>query len=187
MHRSWPCWSLAADRVHVLHELAAAAPAALARAGASAPATYPACCDSLPVLMLSGAFLGILLTSFGVLLQALYLAGDMDFLLSTPVPIRAVFMAKLLQAIVPNLALICLFALPVLFGLGLRPATTSLYYPLVLLVLAALALAAAGLRSAAGDGHGAHLPSPAGGRGAGLCGRDLIIYLLAIRANRPLE
>ncbi len=43
--------------------------------------------DSIPILILAGAFLGILLTSFGLLLQALYLAGDMDFLLSAPVPI----------------------------------------------------------------------------------------------------
>jgi hypothetical protein len=53
--------------------------------------------ESLPVLILSGAFLGILFTSFGLLLQALYLAGDMDFLLSAPIPIRAVFISKLLR------------------------------------------------------------------------------------------
>ena len=55
--------------------------------------------------VLGGAFLGILLTSFGVLLQALYLAGDMDFLLSAPIPMRAVFLTKLLQAILPNFGL----------------------------------------------------------------------------------
>ena len=53
--------------------------------------------ESVPVFILSAAFIGILLTSFGVLLQALYLAGDMDFLLSSPVPIRAVFISKLLH------------------------------------------------------------------------------------------
>ena len=74
--------------------------------------------ESVPALIVSGMFIGILLTSFGVLLQALYLAGDMDFLLSAPVPMRAVFMAKLLQAILPNFGLVCLFALPVLYGLG---------------------------------------------------------------------
>lgn len=103
--------------------------------------------QSMPVLLLGGAFLGILVTSFGVLLQALYLAGDMDFLLSAPLPIRAVFISKLLQAILPNFSLICLFALPVLFGLGISGGYNLLYYPLLLLVLAALALAAAGLSS----------------------------------------
>jgi ABC-2 type transport system permease protein len=103
--------------------------------------------DSVPVLLLGGAFIGILFTSFGVLLQALYLAGDMDFLLSTPLPIRAVFLTKLLQAILPNLGLISLFALPVLFGLGASGNYNILYYPMALVVLAALALAAAGLSS----------------------------------------
>jgi len=102
---------------------------------------------SVPVLVVSAAFIGILFTSFGVLLQALYLAGDMDFLLSAPVPIRAVFIAKLLQAILPNFGLVLLFSLPVLYGLGIAQGYSALYFPLVLLVLAALALAAAGLSS----------------------------------------
>jgi ABC-2 type transport system permease protein len=102
---------------------------------------------SVPVLIVSAAFLGILLTSFGVLLQALYLAGDMEFLLSTPVPIRAVFVSKLLQAVLPNFSLILLFGLPVLFGLGASQGYSLLYYPLVLILMAALALAAAGLSS----------------------------------------
>jgi ABC-2 type transport system permease protein len=103
--------------------------------------------ESVPVLIVSGTFIGILLTSFGVLLQALYLAGDMDFLLSAPVPIRAVFLAKLLQAILPNFGLVCLFALPVLYGLGISSGYSFFFYPCVLLVLSALALAAAGLAS----------------------------------------
>ena len=103
--------------------------------------------ESVPVLIVSGTFIGILLTSFGVLLQALYLAGDMDFLLSAPVPIRAVFLSKLLQAILPNFGLVCLFALPVLYGLGISSGYSFFFYPLVLLVLSALALAAAGLAS----------------------------------------
>jgi ABC-2 type transport system permease protein len=103
--------------------------------------------ESIPVLIIGLTFLGVFLTSFGVLLQALYLSGDMDFLLTTPAPIRAVFIAKLLQAVIPNFALICLFALPVLFGLGASAGYTILYYLGILLILAMLALAAAGLAS----------------------------------------
>ncbi len=102
---------------------------------------------SVPVLVVTAAFIGILVTSFGVLLQALYLAGDMDFLLSTPVPVRAVFIAKLLQAILPNFGLILLFGLPVLYGLGASGGFNILYYPLVLVELALLALAASGIAS----------------------------------------
>jgi ABC-2 type transport system permease protein len=103
--------------------------------------------DSVPVLILAISFTALTITSFGVLLQALYLAGDMDFLLSAPVPVRAVFFAKELQAILPNIGLIALFGLPVLFGLGASGGYNLLYYPLVVIVLAMGALAAAGLSS----------------------------------------
>jgi ABC-2 type transport system permease protein len=102
---------------------------------------------SVPTLLLAGAFLGILLTSFGVLLQALYLAGDMDFLMSAPIPPRAVFVSKMLQATLPNLGVIALFGLPMLFGLGAADGFHFLYYPLTVLVMAGLALAASGLAS----------------------------------------
>jgi ABC-2 type transport system permease protein len=98
----------------------------------------------MPVLILTGLFLTIMMSSFGVLLQALYLSGDMDFLLSSPVPIRAVFVTKLLQAVLPNFGLIALFGLPVLVGLGVAGKYNIFYYPLVLLTMIALALAAAG-------------------------------------------
>jgi ABC-2 type transport system permease protein len=103
--------------------------------------------DSIPVLVFSAAALTILVTSFGVLLQALYLAGDMDFLLSAPIPIRAIFVSKLIQAILPNLGLVMLFGLPVLFGLGASAGYSLLYYPLVVILLALLAFAIAGLAS----------------------------------------
>jgi ABC-2 type transport system permease protein len=107
----------------------------------------PQVLQAFPVLILTGMFIGILLTSFGVLLQALYLSGDMDFLLSFPLPIRAVFITKLLQAVLPNLGLISLFGLPVLFGLGVSGGYHFLYYPLLVLILIALALVAAGISS----------------------------------------
>lgn len=103
--------------------------------------------DAIPVLTLTALFVGTLLTSFGVLLQALYLSGDMDFLLATPVPIRAVFITKLLQAVLPNFGLISLFGLPILFGLGISGGYSFIYYPLVVIVMIALALSAAGLAS----------------------------------------
>lgn len=102
---------------------------------------------SIPALTLSALFIGTVLTSFGVLLQALYLSGDMDFLLATPVPIRAVFIAKLLQAVLPNFALFSLFGIPMLFGLGISNGYHISYYPLVILLMIFLALAASGISS----------------------------------------
>ncbi len=103
--------------------------------------------SSVPVVVVTVAFIGILMTGFGVLLQALYLAGDMEFLLSAPIPIRAVFLSKQLQAIIPNFLLISFFAMPVLFGLGVAQGYNLFYYLLVIIELALLALAAAGLAS----------------------------------------
>ncbi len=100
---------------------------------------------AMPELILTGLFFGVLFTSFGVLLQALYLSGDMDFLLSSPVPVRAVFITKLTQAVLPNFGLFALFGLPILYGLGLSAGYNTVYYPLVLLVMVVLTLAAAGL------------------------------------------
>ena len=101
--------------------------------------------DAVPGLLFTGFFLGILLTSFGVLLQALYLSGDMDFLLAAPVPIRAVFVTKLLQAILPNFSLGIVFGLPLLYGLGASRGYNILYYLLVALMFIVISLAAAGL------------------------------------------
>jgi ABC-2 type transport system permease protein len=102
---------------------------------------------AIPVLVLTGLFVAILLTSFGGLLQGLYLTGDMDFLLTTPVPIRAVFVAKVIGTVVPVFGLACLFGLPVLFGLGLSGGYSPLYYPLLALAMVALTLAAGGVSS----------------------------------------
>ncbi len=103
--------------------------------------------ESFPVMLVSASTVGILVTGFGVLLQALYLSGDMDFLMSAPIPIHAVFVAKLVQAVLPNFGIMCIFSLPILFGLGISGGYTLLYYPLVVIVLAALSLAAAALAS----------------------------------------
>lgn len=100
---------------------------------------------SIPVLILTGFFVGILLTSFGVLLQALYLSGDMEFLLAAPVPLRSVFITKLLQAILPNFGLSALFGLPVLYGLGAAGGYSFWYYLLTPVMMVALSLSAAGL------------------------------------------
>ena len=103
--------------------------------------------ESIPAVILSISAIGILITSFGVLLQALYLSNDMDFLMSAPIPIRAIFVAKLVQAVLPNFGFLCLLTLPVLFGLGISSGYNFLYYPFVVILLATIALAAASLAS----------------------------------------
>jgi ABC-2 type transport system permease protein len=101
----------------------------------------------VPALVETAVFMAVLLFSFGVLLQGLYLSGDMDFLLSAPVPIRAVFVAKLLQAVLPALAFTLLFGMPVLYGLGAAGGYSLSYYPTVTIILVVTALAGASLSS----------------------------------------
>ena len=101
----------------------------------------------VPSLVITIATLFTFFTSFGVLLQALYLANDMEFLLTTPIPIRAVFLSKLIQAILPNFGLTSLFVLPILFGLGIASGYNVLFYIFLILILVILALAAASITS----------------------------------------
>jgi ABC-2 type transport system permease protein len=102
---------------------------------------------SIPAVIISVVFLLIMMASFRLLLQALYLSNDMDFLVSAPIPIRAVFLSKLLETVLPNFVLVLAFGLPVLLSLGMEGRYHFVYFPLVLLVLAALAFAAAGISS----------------------------------------
>lgn len=103
--------------------------------------------NAIPTMVLTSAFFLMIMTNFGVLLQSLYLSNDMDFLVTSPLPMRAVFVAKLLEAILPTFGLFCAFSLPVLFGLGIASAYNVLYYLLLIAMLALLALAASGLAS----------------------------------------
>jgi ABC-2 type transport system permease protein len=103
--------------------------------------------EAILTLVVSSAFLFTTLTSFRVLLQALYLARDMDFLVAAPIPMRAVFLGKLLDAALPNLVLVMAFGLPVLLSLGATRGYHAVYYPLVFLVLTFLSFAAAGIAS----------------------------------------
>jgi ABC-2 type transport system permease protein len=100
---------------------------------------------SIPVLFTSATFLAGLLTNFGVLLQALYLAGDMEFLLATPIPARAIFVTKLVQAVLPNFLFMCLFNLPALIGLGIAQGYNATYFAMVPVTLVLLMLAGAGM------------------------------------------
>jgi ABC-2 type transport system permease protein len=103
--------------------------------------------ECFPSMVISIAGIGILLTSFSALLQTLYLSGDMDFLLSAPTPIRAVFLAKMIQAVLPNFIILSVLALPALFGLGLSSGYRFPFYPCVVIILTIFALTAASLAS----------------------------------------
>ncbi len=104
---------------------------------------------AVPVLLTSATLLVGLLTNFGVLLQLLYLAGDMEFLLAAPIPTRAVFVAKLVQAVLPNFLLVSLFNFPALIGLGIAQEYNPTYYVMLPLTLVLLMLSGAGVAAVA--------------------------------------
>ena len=83
---------------------------------------------SVRMLFSMGAFIVGLFANFGVLLQGLYLSGDMEFLLTAPLPARAVFLSKLIQAILPNLLLLGLISTPAMVGLVSFPPTSACHF-----------------------------------------------------------
>ena len=103
--------------------------------------------NALPTIILTAGFIVILATNFSVLLQALYLSRDMDFLIAAPIPMRAVFLSKMIQAILPNFGLFCLAGLPILIGLASSQGYNPVFYVAMVIQTSALALAAGGLAS----------------------------------------
>lgn len=95
--------------------------------------------------LLTGLSLLMLLTSFGVALGTLFLANDLEVLMSAPVDRRAVFLSKMLDGMVPNYALLLVMALPALISFGVGQGWGPLYYLLVLVTLIVLPLLPAGL------------------------------------------
>ena len=99
----------------------------------------------LPGGLLTALSLIMLLTSFGVALGTLFLANDLELLMSAPVDRRAVFLAKMFDGILPSYGILLIMALPALVAFGLGQAWGPLYYFLVLVTLAVLPLLPAGL------------------------------------------
>jgi ABC-2 type transport system permease protein len=93
----------------------------------------------VPVGINAAAFVMGVLVNMGVLLQTLYLSNDLEFLLAAPIPPRAVFINKLLQAVLPVATIFLFFTTPVLTAFGLAQGYSVLYYlafpPLIVLLL----------------------------------------------------
>jgi ABC-2 type transport system permease protein len=76
----------------------------------------------LPGLLLTIVALLVLLSSFGVALGSLFLASDLDTLMTAPVSRRAVFTSKILDGLGAYYAIVLITAIPALitYGLGLH-------------------------------------------------------------------
>ncbi len=93
---------------------------------------------ALPSIAFTSLSIPLLLSSTSFALGALYLATDLDMLLITPAPMRAVFMARFAEALLPTYLLLFVLLLPSLVGYGVALAYGWAYFlllPLVLLLL----------------------------------------------------
>jgi ABC-2 type transport system permease protein len=101
----------------------------------------------VPSFILFAASLMLVLSSFGSLLSSLYLAGDMDMLLSKPVPMRSVFIVKFFSGLLPQYGLLFVLLGPVLLGYGSGMGYGWLYMLVAVVALLLLPLIPIGLGS----------------------------------------
>jgi ABC-2 type transport system permease protein len=100
---------------------------------------------ALPSMLLFVASLVLVLSSFSSVLSSLYLAGDMDMLLTRPVPMRAVFVVKFFSGLLPQYGLLFVLLGPVLLGYGQGMGYSWLYMLAALATLLLLPLLPIGI------------------------------------------
>ena len=82
----------------------------------------------LPGCSTDAGHVHLLLTSFGVALGSLFLTNDLDTLMSAPIDTRAVFLSKILDAMLPSYMILAVSAVPALLAYGLGLGFGPLYY-----------------------------------------------------------
>ncbi len=100
---------------------------------------------ALPGLVLLAALSLLVFSSFSSLLVSLYLSGDLEMLLVTPAPMRAVFVVKFFGGLLPQYLLLFALLGPVLLGYGQGMGYGPVYHLCAVLVLGLLPLLPAGL------------------------------------------
>ena len=101
------------------------------------------------VFIFVAVFIMLLFSGFGTALSSLYLSGDMELLLATPIPMRAVFVSKFITGLAFIYFLLLGFGLPYLIGTGLGLGYHWSYYPIAVLSVLALPLVPSGLSALA--------------------------------------
>ncbi len=119
--------------------------AALADATLNLPTDMTPFLQAVPSVALFGALFLLIFSSFSSVLSALYLSGDLDMLLVTPVPMRAVFIVKFFSGLLPQYGWLLALLWPLLLGYGQGMEYGGWYILVTLLVLLLLPLLPAGL------------------------------------------
>ena len=100
---------------------------------------------AVPAVVLFGALVILVLTSFTTVLSSLYLSGDMDMLLAAPVPMRAVFVVKFFAGLLAPYLLLFFLLGPFLLGFGQGLHFGAAYFAAAIVVLLLLPLLPMGL------------------------------------------
>lgn len=100
---------------------------------------------ALPSIVLLGALGLLVFSSFSSLLSSLYLSGDLDMLLATPAPMRAVFVVKFFGGLGTQYLLLGAFMGPVLLGYGQGMGYGLLYQLCAVVTLLLMPLLPAGI------------------------------------------
>ncbi len=119
--------------------------AALVDATLNLPTDMTPFLQAVPSVALFWAFFLLIFSSFSSVLSALYLSSDLDLLLVTPVPMRAVFIVKFFSGLFPQYAWLLTLLWPFLLGYGTGMEYGRGYILVTLLVLLFLPLFPAGL------------------------------------------
>ncbi len=105
--------------------------------------------DLVPRAVLALSLVILFFSTFASLLGALYLSDDMPRLLTAPVPARAVFLAKFLEAAFQPTAVLFAFGLPPIIGYGIAIGAGALFHVLAVFVFLLLPPVALGLSALA--------------------------------------
>lgn len=95
---------------------------------------------AIPSIAFTSISIPLLLSSVAFALGALYLATDLDLLLISPAPMRAVFLARFVEGLLPTYLLLLVLLLPSLLGYGIALGYGWGYFVTLPLVLFALPL-----------------------------------------------
>lgn len=99
-------------------------------------ALFPEFVPGFIVLIFTGLTIFLLLTGVSAVLVQLYLSSDLNLLMSAPVPLSSIFIAKILESLLVT-GLPTLAGLMALIAYGQASSASLLYYPLAVLVLLA--------------------------------------------------
>ncbi len=113
-----------------------AAEAASAQSGID----FPTLLAALPSALMLGILALATLSSIGGAISALFFSNDLEFLLTAPIPVRSVFIAKLVESLIGQYLLLLFMAVMPLIGYGLALGYGVAYFLILPLIVLATPL-----------------------------------------------